>query len=107
MTVATAPPITEENCLLFKGLTWREFKAVEQLLDQPGYRISFLDGTLEIQQMPGEPHETIKKRIAALLELYLLMAGFDFKPTGSMTLENEARDGFRFVLSLYSHRQSR
>ena len=90
MTLATATPIPQENRLLFKGLTWREFKVVEQLLDQPGYRISFLDGTLEIQQMPGELHETVKKRIAALLELYLLMAGFDFKPTGSMTLENEA-----------------
>lgn len=90
MTLATAPPIPQENRLLFKGLTWREFKVIEQLLDQPGYRISFLDGTLEIQQMPGELHETVKKRIAALLELYLLMAGFDFKPTGSMTLENEA-----------------
>ena len=90
MTLATAPPIPPENRLLFKGLTWREFKVVEQLLDQPGYRISFLDGTLEIHQMPGELHETIKKRIAALLEIYLLMAGFDFKPTGSMTLENEA-----------------
>ncbi|NEO34670.1 MAG: Uma2 family endonuclease [Symploca sp. SIO3C6] len=86
----TALPIAQSNRLVFKGLTWREFKVVEQLLDQPGYRISFLDGTLEIQQMPGEEHETVKKRIAALLELYLLMASFDFKPTGSMTLENEA-----------------
>lgn len=40
--------------------------------------------------MPGEPHETAKKRIAALLELYLLSTGFDFTPTGSMTLESEA-----------------
>ena len=39
--------------------------------------------------MPGEPHATVKKRIAGLLELYLLMAGFDFTPTGSMTLESE------------------
>jgi hypothetical protein len=30
------------------------------------------------------------KRIAALLELYLLAAGYDFTPTGSMTLESEA-----------------
>jgi Uma2 family endonuclease len=75
--------------LLFEGLTWREFKAVEQLLDRPGFRLSFLDGTLEIRQMPGEPHETVKKRIAALLEIYLLQAGFDFTPTGSVTLENE------------------
>ncbi|TAG95794.1 MAG: Uma2 family endonuclease [Oscillatoriales cyanobacterium] len=85
---ATAPPI-KESPLLFEGLTWREFKAVEQLLDRPGYRLSFLDGILEIKLMPGEPHETVKKRIAGLLELYLLMAGFDFTPTGSMTLESE------------------
>lgn len=98
MTIATALPIPkptpESNRLLFQGLTWREFKFIEQLLDQPGYRLSFLEGTLEIQQMPTardeDNHETVKKRIAALLELYLLMAGFDFQPTGSMTLENEA-----------------
>lgn len=88
MTPAIAPT-KKESPLLFEGLTWREFKAVEQLLDRPGYRLSFLDGVLEIIKMPGEPHETVKKRIAALLELYLLMAGFDFTPTGSMTLESE------------------
>ncbi|MFM9265807.1 Uma2 family endonuclease [Tychonema sp. BBK16] len=89
MTTATIAPPRKESPLLFKGLTWREFKAVEQLLDSPGYRLSFLDGILEIKLMPGEPHETVKERIGALLELYLLMAGFDFTPTGSMTLESE------------------
>ncbi len=94
MTLAAAPltpKAPQEQPHLFTGLTWREFKATEQLLGQPGYRISFLDGTLEIQKMPGELHESFKERIAALLELFLLMAGFDFKPTGSMTLENESR----------------
>ncbi|MEG4489106.1 Uma2 family endonuclease [Microcoleus sp. D2_18a_B4] len=89
MTAAIIAPPRKESPLLFEGLTWREFKAVEQLLDRPGYRLSFLNGVLEIKLMPGEPHETIKKRIAGLLELYLLMAGFDFTPTGSMTLESE------------------
>ena len=89
MTAATIAPPKMESPLLFEGLTWREFKAVEQLLDRPGYRLSFLDGILEIKLMPGEPHETVKKRIAGLLELYLLMAGLDFTPTGSMTLESE------------------
>lgn len=88
MTTTLAKP-QSQTPLLFEGLTWQEFKAVEQLLDRPGYRLSFLDGILEIRQMPGEPHETVKKRIAALLELYLLLTGFDFTPTGSMTLENE------------------
>lgn len=89
MTLATQPIPTKEEPLLFEAMTWREFKAVEQLLDRPGYRLSFLDGILEIRRMPGELHETVKKRIAALVELYLLMAGFDFTPTGSMTLESE------------------
>lgn len=89
MTLATIATPKKESPLLFEGMTWREFKAVEQLLDRPGYRLSFLDGVLEIRRMPGEPHQTVKERIGALLELYLLMAGFDFTPTGSMTLESE------------------
>jgi Uma2 family endonuclease len=90
MTSAAIAIPTKESPLLFEGMTWREFKAIEQLLDRPGYRLSFLDGVLEIRKMPGEPHETVKERLGALLELYLLMAGFDFTPTGSMTLESES-----------------
>ncbi|BAZ03901.1 Uma2 family endonuclease [Calothrix sp. NIES-3974] len=90
MTPATITKPRKEPPFLFEGLTWREFKAVEQLLENPGYRLSFLDGVLEIRQMPGEPHEIVKKRIAALVELYLLVAGFDFTPTGSVTLESES-----------------
>ncbi len=89
MTLTTLVKPQKETPLLFEGLTWREFKAVEQLLNRPGYRLSFLDGVLEIIKMPGEAHETVKKRLAALLELYLLSAGFDYTPTGSMTLESE------------------
>ena len=80
---------SESPVMLFGGMTWREFRAVEQLIDRPGYRLSFLDGVLEILQMPSELHETVKERIGALLELYLLMAKFEFTPTGSMTLESE------------------
>ena len=69
MTAAIIAPPRKESPLLFEGLTWREFKAVEQLLDRPGYRLSFLDGILEIRRMPGEPHEIVKARIGALVEL--------------------------------------
>jgi Uma2 family endonuclease len=91
MTAVSIPkPTIQSAPMLFGGMGWREFKAVEQLLDRPGYRLSFLDGVLEICQIPGEPHETAKKRLSALLELYLLAAGYDFTPTGAMTLESEA-----------------
>ena len=77
--------------LLFPGLTWEQFKTLEPMLDLPGVRLSFLDGILEIQKMPGRKHETAKERIGALLETYLLKAGFDYTPTGSLTLENGSR----------------
>jgi Uma2 family endonuclease len=87
----TASTLTEkkETPLLFPGLTWQQFKTIEPMLDVPGVRLSFLDGLLEIQRMPGEEHESVKERIGTLLELYLLHIGMDYKPTGSMTLENE------------------
>jgi Uma2 family endonuclease len=74
--------------ILIDGLSWREFKAVEQLLSRPGVKLSFLDGVLEIRRMPGEKHESIKERIGSLLDLYLLQMGIDYQPTGSMTLES-------------------
>lgn len=75
--------------ILVDGLSWREFKIAEQLLDRPGVRLSFLDGVLEIRKMPGKKHETIKRRIATLLDDYLEFIGIDYTPTGSMTLESE------------------
>jgi Uma2 family endonuclease len=76
--------------ILINNLTWREFKIVAQLIEQPGVRLSFLDGLLEIRKSHGKQHETIKERIGSLLEIYMEFLGIDFTPTGSMTLENEA-----------------
>ncbi|MDQ2097445.1 MAG: Uma2 family endonuclease [Tychonema bourrellyi B0820] len=74
--------------ILIDGLSWRDFKLVEQLLSRPGVRLSFLDGVLEIRRITGEKHETIKERIGSILDLYLLQMGIDYQPTGSMTLES-------------------
>jgi Uma2 family endonuclease len=74
--------------ILIDELSWREFKAVEQLLSRPGVRLSFLDGVLEIRRRPGRKHETIKERMGSLLDIYLLQMGIDYQPTGSMTLES-------------------
>jgi Uma2 family endonuclease len=75
--------------LLFSGLSWLEFKTIEPILDRPGIRLSYLDGVLEITEMPGRTHETVKKRIAALVEAYLDFLGIEYTPIGSMTLEKE------------------
>ena len=75
--------------ILIDELSWREFKAVEQLLSRPGVRLSFLDGVFEIRRRPGRKHETAKQRISTLVDLFLEYAGIDFTPTGSVTLESE------------------
>lgn len=75
--------------ILIDELSWREFKAVEQLLSRPGVRLSFLDGVLEIRRMPGRKYETAKQRISTLVDMYVEYAGIDFTPTGSGTLESE------------------
>lgn len=88
MTVTLLDRETEP--ILIDDLTWREFKAVEHLIDRPGVRLSFLDGILEIRKLPGKKYQIIKERIGALLEIYLEFLGLDFTPTGSVTLENES-----------------
>ncbi|MEG4068171.1 Uma2 family endonuclease [Microcoleus sp. Pol11C2] len=77
--------------MLFPGLSWEQFKTLEPMLDIPGVRLSFLDGILEIQKKAGRKDEIAKGRIGALVETYLLNAGFGYTPTGSLTLENESR----------------
>ena len=88
MTVTLEKLEKLDEPILIDGLSWREFKVVEQLLSRPGVRLSFLDGVLEIRRMPGEKHETIKERIGSLLDLDLLQMGIDYQPTASMTLES-------------------
>jgi Uma2 family endonuclease len=78
-----------DELLLFPELTWQQFKLMENWLDVPGVRLSFLDGTLEIRRMPGKKHETVKQRLSTLLEAFLEFEEIDHTPTGSMTLENE------------------
>jgi Uma2 family endonuclease len=88
--VIALPQINETaKPLIFGGISWPEFKMIEPILDQPGIRLSYLDGALEITEMPGRTHETIKKRIAALVEAYLDILGIEYTPTGSMTLESK------------------
>ena len=80
----------EAEPILISELTWREFKAVEQLIERPGLRLSFLDGVLEIRKNPSKKYQIIKERIGALLEIYLEFLELDFTPTGSVTLESES-----------------
>jgi Uma2 family endonuclease len=74
-----------EERLLLSGVSWQEYeKLLAHLGDSSRYRVSYLEGMLEIVS-PSRRHEVSKKDIARLLEVYLEEAEIDFWGLGSTT----------------------
>ena len=84
--------ITEKlPCVLPGRYNWQQFKKIQAVIEeQPGLRISYLDGAIEIMTI-GEVHETVKSLIALLLGLYFLHKQIEFIPVGSATRESEVK----------------
>lgn len=78
-----------EQKSIITGVSWEDY---EQLLNRLGnslrYRITYLDGTLEIMS-PSRRHEVNKKNIARLLEAYLNQAEIDYWGYGSTTFRKQ------------------
>lgn len=69
--------------------TWEQFKHLQKGFENTrGLRLFYYSGTIEIL-MPGEVHELFKSVIGFLIETFLFSRAIEFKPTGSMTQENE------------------
>jgi Uma2 family endonuclease len=74
-----------EERLLLSGVSWQEYeKLLAHLGDSSRYRVSYLEGILEIMS-PSRRHEVSKKDIGRLLEVYLEEAEIDFWGLGSTT----------------------
>ncbi len=81
----------EVYCILPGYYNWKQFKTIQAIIEeQPGVRISYLDGVIEIMTI-GEGHETVKSLIALLLGLYFLQKQIEFIPVGSATRESEEK----------------
>lgn len=66
-------------------VSWSQYEALlSDLGDQSSYRVSYLDGVLEIVA-PSRRHEGGKTRIGTLLEIYFLETNTEYFPTGSTT----------------------
>jgi Uma2 family endonuclease len=92
ITLSVQSDTDREQRLLMPGTyTWKEFEALEVLLiDSPGLRITYLDGSIEIMTL-GEPHELIKKSLAILLEAYFTIMEIEYIPVGSATRRGEEK----------------
>ena len=81
-----------EERYLTDGVNWQAYEAVlAKLGDRAGYRVSYLDGVLEIMA-PSRRHEQGKTHIGTLLEIYFVATNTTYFPMGSTTLRREAQE---------------
>jgi Uma2 family endonuclease len=78
----------QEQLLALHGLTWQQFKGIQQSLSDlsQNIRLSYLRGNLEIMTL-NEPHEAIVSAFKALLAFYCVENGLELYDTGSTTRE--------------------
>lgn len=82
-----------EERFITTGINWQQYeKLLEALGDSPNYRLTYLEGVLEIMS-PSLKHERNKKQIAIFLEAYFQETLTPFWPMGSTTFRLEAKQG--------------
>jgi Uma2 family endonuclease len=82
-----------EGRLLINHVNWQRYEAfLDKLGDGLGYRVTYLEGTLEIMS-PSRRHEVSKKDISRLLETYLIETRTKFWALGSTTFRLEEKQG--------------
>jgi Uma2 family endonuclease len=81
----------DEQRMLIRGVSWKEYVILRELMDRPGLRMTFLEGALELMS-PSPEHELWKKNIARFIELYAFLSGIDLHGYGSTTFKKEAKE---------------
>ena len=92
-TTASAAAAREEDQRIFmRGVTWSEYEALLAIRgERAGIRIAYLKGDLELMT-PSIDHESIKTRIARLLECCAEERGIDLNGYGSWTIKSAPRE---------------
>lgn len=75
------------------GVSWEQYEAlVDELGDSLRYRVTYLDGILELMS-PSRRHERNKTNIGSLLEDYLKEKRIRYFPLGSTTFRKQEKRG--------------
>jgi Uma2 family endonuclease len=82
-----------EELYIIDNANWQQYEELlTRIGDSTGYRVTYLDGVLEIMS-PSRRHEIGKSRLGNLLEIYFLEAEINYFPFGSTTLRQEEKSG--------------
>lgn len=78
-----------EERQIISNVSWAHYETLlSDLGDTSHYRVSYLDGVLEIVS-PSRRHEVEKTQIGTFLEIYFLETDTEYFPTGSTTLRKQ------------------
>jgi len=90
---AQPTPADVDQRVILTAVTWEQYEALLELFgdDQPGVRMAYLEGDLEIMS-PSRKHERVKKVVARLVELYALERDIALTGLGSTTFREKAKD---------------
>ncbi|NEO98200.1 MAG: Uma2 family endonuclease [Symploca sp. SIO2E9] len=87
--VESAKTLDPEERFICDHLNWQDYEALlTKLEDNSHYRVSYLDGVLEILS-PSSRHEKPKKRLGLLIELFLCKKQIQATPMRSTTLRKQ------------------
>jgi len=92
-TSAPMPAFTnspEERITLF-GVPWKTYVVMRELLDSPGLKMTYDQGTLELL-VPSDLHEIRRKSVARLVEMFAIERDFPLQGYGSTTFRREAKE---------------
>ncbi len=80
-----------EERFISSGVSWENYEALlAKLEDNCHYRVTYLDGVLEIVS-PSIRHEFVKTNLGMLLERFFYNKRIRFVPMGSSTFKNKAK----------------
>jgi len=80
-----------EERFTLSEVNWQQYEAVlTKLENNSHYRVTYLDGVLEIVS-PSLRHEKLKKRLATLVEFYLIRKRIKHTPLGSPTVRKRLK----------------
>lgn len=92
--LAPAEPLAvepDEQRMLLRGVSWKEYVILRELMDRPGLRMTYLQGALELMT-PSPDHELWKTNIARLIEYYAILRDLELHGYGSTTFKKEANE---------------
>jgi Uma2 family endonuclease len=84
-------PVQTDERMVIRGVSWKEYVILRELLDAPGLRMTYCEGVLELMS-PSRNHEVWKKTAARLIELYAFLLRLPLIGYGSTTFRSEAKE---------------